>query len=344
MDAVIYNVPLVASGYLQHTVVCRSVDVLPGVLYQHDGVLGHLDLSEGRGAGAVGHVVVGRTRIIHAPVEIILAVAVEDVGSLAEGIVLQGAALGGHHRGGAGLEAHHVVIEFGSGHVAVAPVEVVLAAHGVGEDIHVNLLSATHSFGQVIDDGVTQVLEGSRRRVGHGHSDGLAVALRVMAAEIEIVLVRAVLLLHLLDAGCPCVAAGPCHIGVEVEHDTLVCPVDEVGTGEHGEIVATPSGCAIGGGVDVELTRLVGEHHLRVGMELGQDGVAACLLCLVFGCQGQRKQHKGCQEHFFHIVWLFHHYLNGLAVAHPDEVDATLQTLGADSVHVIVGYGYGFPE
>ena len=39
-----------------------------------------------------------------------------------------------------------------------------------------------------------------------------------------------------------------------------------------------------------------------------------------------------------------YHYLNGLAVAHPDEVDATLQTLGADSVHVIVGYGYGFPE
>ena len=48
----------------------------------------------------------------------------------------------------------------------------------------------------------------------------------------------------------------------------------EVGRREHVEAIAAPALVAVGGGIDVETSRLLGEEHLGVGMEVGQYRVS----------------------------------------------------------------------
>ena len=88
--------------------------------------------------------IVGRAGVVHRPKEIIDAVAVEDIGGLAIGVVAKGTAFGGEDNDACGVNGNHVVIEPGAGHVSVAPVEIALSADGVGEHISVNLLSPSH--------------------------------------------------------------------------------------------------------------------------------------------------------------------------------------------------------
>ena len=95
-----------------------------------------------------------------------------------------------------------------------------------------------------------------------------------MGREIEIILIRPILLFTLDDTRGPGVAVSPFHlVALHVEHRALVGPVEEVGGGEHAEGPATPARIAVGGTVDIVFLCLVGIEHLRVSMEVGQDGV-----------------------------------------------------------------------
>ena len=71
-----------------------SVNFALIVLTQDDGVFRHFDGSQWRRGGAVGHMIVGRAGVVHRPQEIIDAVAVEDIGGLAIGVVAKGTAFG----------------------------------------------------------------------------------------------------------------------------------------------------------------------------------------------------------------------------------------------------------
>ena len=91
--------------------------------------------------------VVGRTGVIHAPEEVVEPFAIEDVGCLAVLVVGEGTAFGCDDLDGSGVDAHHVMSQLCHGHIAVAPVEVVLARFGVMENIDINLLSTVDTLG-----------------------------------------------------------------------------------------------------------------------------------------------------------------------------------------------------
>ena len=112
IDAVIDDVPVIIPRNADNTVMCSAVDFLSGVLLQHDRIGGHSDRTQGRGCGTIGDMIVGRPRVIHAPKEIIKAFAIEDIGSLAVGIVLQCATLGSEYANGSGIDTDHIEIQF----------------------------------------------------------------------------------------------------------------------------------------------------------------------------------------------------------------------------------------
>ena len=173
--------------------------------------------------------VVGRTGIVDTPKEVVQSVALEHVGSLAEGVVLECAALGSHQCHATLHDAHHVVVEFGASHIAIAPVEVADACVGIGEYIHVNLLAVVLALGQVVYEWLVDgVGEGPLGIVGHGYADSLSLAAACIATEVEEVLVLIVDLL-LDDGRCPSIAAGPRGLVAHVEVDAFVAPVYEVG-------------------------------------------------------------------------------------------------------------------
>lgn len=190
VDAVVDDVPLITAGNLEHAVVGGAVDAVLGLLTDDQIVLRvDADGAEGRLRGAVADVVVGRAGVVDAPHEVIGALAIEDVGALAEGPRLQVAALGCHVGDGLLLHREHVVVELGTGHEAIAPVEVVLARLGVFEHVDIDGLSATSLLGTVGigDDGCTTIHEGACGTVAHGYANLLAVRLGVMGGEVEIV-------------------------------------------------------------------------------------------------------------------------------------------------------------
>ena len=147
VDAVIDDVPLILAGNLQDAVVRRAVNLVLGLLLNHQVVLFvNIDGAEGRLCRAVADVVVGRACVIDRPEEIVCALAVEDVGTLAEGPGIERAALGRQVSDGLLLHARHVVVQLGTGHEAVAPVDVALATLGVLEHIDVDGLSAANAL------------------------------------------------------------------------------------------------------------------------------------------------------------------------------------------------------
>ena len=79
----------------------------------------------------------------------------------------------------------------------------------------------------------------------------------------------------LLDAGRPGITRSPGGIATfgKVEDGAFVLEVHEVGRREHIEAIPPPALVAVGGGIDVETSRLLREEHLGVGMEVGQYGV-----------------------------------------------------------------------
>ena len=272
VDAVIDNVPLIGVGNLKHTVVGRAVNLTLVVGTQDDRMLGHLDRTKGRGGCTIGYVIVGRAGVVNRPEEIVEAVAIEHIGGFAIGIVAQRASLGGEDYDAGLVDRNHVVVEFGSGHIAVAPIEIALSADGVGEDITVNLLSP--SGGRLGNHRTAGVGERTGRMVGYGHTNLLATTGHGITTEVEEVLVLAIDE-FLLDTGCPSIAIGPSNlVGLEVEDGAFVLPVGEVVRGIDIELVSAPTGSAVGGRIDVVLTCLLGVEYLGVGTEAFDDGVA----------------------------------------------------------------------
>ena len=106
-----------------------------------------------------------------------------------------------------------------------------LAGLGILEHVDVDGLSAAggcRTFG-IGDDRGTGIEEWACGAVADGHADLLAVRLGVVGRVVEVVLIVAVLLFHLIDAGSPGIARGPLHlVALHIEHLALVSPVDEV--------------------------------------------------------------------------------------------------------------------
>ena len=176
-------------------------------------------------------------------------------------------------RDGLFLHREHIVIEFGTSHEAITPVEIELAGLWILEYVHIDSLSATCLLGTVGigDDRSTTVHKRTGGTVAHGNTNLLAVALGVMGREIEEILVS-LSYLFLNDAGSPCITCGPFHlITLHVEHLAFVLPVHEVLGREDTEVVATPAGCTVGSAIDIVFLGLVGIEHLGVGMETRED-------------------------------------------------------------------------
>ena len=130
--------------------------------------------------------VVGRTGVVNAPKEIIQTVALEYVGSLAEGIVLQRSSFGSHQCHSALLDAYHVIVELGTGHVAITPVEVADTGVGIGEDVYVDLLAVALTLGQIVYEGLVQCIgEGAFGVIGYGYTDSLTLLTACIATEVE---------------------------------------------------------------------------------------------------------------------------------------------------------------
>ncbi len=270
VDAVIHDVPVVGTGHVDHRVVACAVDFLRRILDDYDGIGSHLDRTCRRLGGSVGHVVVRGARVVDTPQEVVDAVPVEHICALAVSVVGKRTAA---WRDGVLVAdgRHHVVGQQAVVHLAVAVVEIGLSRFGVCKHVGVNHLSAAGGR----HDGLGGSLERTGGVVGHGHTQSLRVQVLVLSAEIEEILPFAV---HpfLFDAGSPCVASGPGHVAaaLQVENGSLVGEMNQVGTGEHVEIRASPAGVSVAGGIDVEPAGLARCQHLGVGMEPGQDGVA----------------------------------------------------------------------
>ena len=110
VDAVVDYVPVVGAGNVNHRVVGSAVDGVLGVLLQCDRLFCHGDRSKRRFRCAVSHVIVGRTSVVDRPHEVVQTVAVEHVGCLAIGIVLQSAALRSEHFQCVRLNIDHVLL------------------------------------------------------------------------------------------------------------------------------------------------------------------------------------------------------------------------------------------
>ena len=105
---------------------------------------------------------------------------------------------------GVRFDGYHVVVQFTHGHVIVAPVQISLAAHGVGENVRVDILSAFHSARKSLPyQRLAAVLERAERMVGYRHAHLL------LRRVVKIILVTAVCLFFLDDARCPCVLFRP---------------------------------------------------------------------------------------------------------------------------------------
>ena len=254
--------------------MCRAIDFLFGTLDEDNRILGYLDWSERRLGRTVGYVVVGGTRIVHAPQEIVSAFAVEHVRSLAEGIILQRTALWGHECFRFRFDAHHVFVQFCAGHVAVAPIKIAFSAYGIFKHIHVYLLPVFLTFRPTVYDRMSGIGERSARVVCGSYSDGFPVG--CVAAEIEEIFVFSVYFLF-DDTRCPGVTVGPLHlVGTQVEHDTFVAPVGQIFGTENREIVSAPSRSSVGSGIDVILFSLFRVQDFRIGMKFREYGIA-CL-------------------------------------------------------------------
>ena len=240
--------------------------------------------------------IVGCPGIVNRPEEVIRAVPFEDVGSLAIGIVFQGSSAWSHQCHGGFVDARHVVVQLSTCHIAVAPVEIALPRVGIGEDIDVYLLSVSLTFRPFIDNRMPQVLERTCRRVCHRHTYRLPMSgLPAVIEEIPVLPINHLL----LDGRSPCVAACPLRVARQVEVDALVLPVNQVGTGETGEIPSSPSRRSVGGGVDIITVCQMRIHHFGVGMVPHEDGIAAVRLCQCAHA-GQHEHGEG-EDDSFHI-------------------------------------------
>lgn len=94
VDAMIYDIPLICTWLLNDGIMGCAINLVLRVLDQNDRILGYLDRTERRLRCSVSHMIVGCTRIIHRPHEVVESVAIEHVWRLAISIILQTSTLG----------------------------------------------------------------------------------------------------------------------------------------------------------------------------------------------------------------------------------------------------------
>ena len=172
------------------------------------------------------------------------------------------------------LYAGHVVAQLAAHQRAVAPVEVVLAAHGVVQHVGVDGGAALGQRRMAAgDEGLFRgAAEGTGGLVGHGHADA------VVGHEVEVVAVAgafALAGLALYDAGGPGAAVGPGTVFLQVEYHAFLFPVNQVGTRVAAEVVVLPVLLSVGGGVEVVLPVALGVEYLGVGIIAFYHGVLA---------------------------------------------------------------------
>ena len=169
--------------------------------------------------------VVACARIVNRPQEVVFALTVEYVYAFAEGIGRSVAAL--RSDDGSARYSRHVVGELRGYETAVAPIEVGVAAGGVGEYVAVDELAGRDVL---VDERTAEVAEGACRTVGYGASKGLVVLVGIVAREIEVVAIRAVRELLLFDGRSPGIACCPGYVvGGQIEDTGFLMPVDQVG-------------------------------------------------------------------------------------------------------------------
>ena len=219
--AVINDVPLIFAGYLKHRVVGSAIDTKFWHLLEDNRIVSHSYWSERRFGSAIAYVIVWRTRIINRPEEIIRTLAVENVRRLAELPRLLSATLGCHHLYGLFLYAYHITIQLSTSHITVPPINIWFLALGVDKHIYIYLLPA--AYWRITYDRSTIVNERPCWAIAHSHAYLLALA--SICTEIQKILIRAILLLHLDGSRRPCIAFGPFHlVALYIEHCTLIGP------------------------------------------------------------------------------------------------------------------------
>ena len=134
------------------------------------------------------------------------------------------------------------------------------------------------------------------------HAYLLAAAGLGIGAVIEIILVFSLAHLHFLYGWRPQISVRPGYLTVlGIEHFALVTPLLEVGRREALVSVTAPTGCAVGGGIDIIAVCLVAIRYLRIGMKAGENGV---LLSLHLR-RAEREREKNGNKNILHISFVF---------------------------------------
>ncbi len=238
----------------------RPVDALVRIFGDHQVLFRHGDRSDRRIRGAVPHAIVRTARVVFGPEEVIGPLAVEDARALAEGAVRR------DDLERVGIIRHHVVVQFHHGHVAIAPIEIVLATDRIVKHGRIDLLASSNTGWPLVDQRLARILEGPGWGVRDSHADPLR------CGEVIVVFVSVALLLLDATRG-PRIAIRPGHIGFEIEDDALISPIHEIRGREGLEVRARPPGETIARGIQVILLGLVRVDNVRVGIVPRQHGV-----------------------------------------------------------------------
>ena len=218
--------------------------------------------------------IVGCTRIIHRPHEVVESVAIEHVWCLTISIILQASTLWSHHGHGFVLNLSHAWLQLGTCHETVAPIEVRLLRYWVDKYIHIDELPMA-TWMVLRQKRVPQVNKWTRRRISNRYPHLLSAVVIRTGTEIEIVLVAAILLLHLYGCRSPEIAIGPGNlVALGIEHHTLVLPFLEIFRRIAIILPSTPSRSSIRGGIDIILLCLVGIQDFRVCMKIRKNRIS----------------------------------------------------------------------
>ena len=274
VDAVIYDIPLICAWLLNHGVMGCAINLVLWILNQNDRILGYLDRTERRLRCSISHMIVGCTRIIHRPHEVVESVAIEHVWRLAISIILQTSTLWSHHGYGFILNLGHAWFQLGTSHKTVAPIEVRFLGNRVDEDIHIDELTVATRM-VLRQKRMAQVNERTCRRIRNRYTHLLSAVIIRIGTEIEIVLVAAVLLLYLYGCRSPEIAVGPGNlVALCIKHHAFILPFLEIFRRIAIILPSTPSRSSIRGGIDIILLCLAGIQDFRVCMKIRKNRIS----------------------------------------------------------------------
>ena len=273
----IHNVPIVCSRNINNRVVRCTIDAMLGVLLYHYRILCHSDRTKRRLGRTISYVVIGRTCIVYRPHKVVGTIAIEHVRSLTIGIILQCAALRCEHLECLWLNGCHILLQLGTYHIAVAPIEIGLFRAWIYKHVHVYLLTvASVRYG--VDYRLAVINKRTSRTIANGNTNLLAATRLGIGTIIEIILVFALACLYLLYGWCPQIAVGPRYLTIfGIKHFALVAPLLKVGRREASVCIATPTWRTICGGIYIIAVGKVAVYYLGVGMKAGENWVLLCL-------------------------------------------------------------------